>query len=152
MVVLDDDLDIFVANRDGGGLTPIASDPDLFEFAISFTPDGESITFVWCRLFPVVGLGLLPSARLPPGGPCRPAWGALMKTERYRHSARQRKKIETPFGDLLAATNLMNRYQISLWAKAAMASGPSGGFSGHVREDIERNTKEFIVDWTLDQQ
>ncbi len=46
MVVLDDDLDIYVANRDGGGMTPIASDPDLFEFAISFTPDGKSITFV----------------------------------------------------------------------------------------------------------
>ncbi len=45
-VVLDDDLDIFVAARDGSGMTPIASDPDLFEFAISFTPDGESITFV----------------------------------------------------------------------------------------------------------
>ncbi len=46
IVVLDNDLDIFVANRDGSGMRPIASDPDLFEFAISFTPDGESITFV----------------------------------------------------------------------------------------------------------
>ena len=46
MIVLDDDLDIFVANRDGSGVRPIADDPDLFEFAISFTPDGESITFV----------------------------------------------------------------------------------------------------------
>ena len=46
MIVLDNDLDIFVANRDGSGVRPIASDPNLFEFAISFTPDGESITFV----------------------------------------------------------------------------------------------------------
>ena len=45
-VVLDDDLDISVANRDGSDLRPIAADPDLFEFAISFTPDGKNITFV----------------------------------------------------------------------------------------------------------
>ena len=45
-VVLDDDLDISVANRDGSDLRPIASDPDLLEFAISFTPDGKNITFV----------------------------------------------------------------------------------------------------------
>ena len=45
-VVLDDDLDISVVNRDGSGFRAIAGDPDLFEFAISFTPDGENITFV----------------------------------------------------------------------------------------------------------
>ncbi len=45
-VVLDNDLDISVVNRDGSGWKPIAGDPDLFEFAISFTPDGRSITFV----------------------------------------------------------------------------------------------------------
>ena len=43
-VVFDDDLDISVANRDGSDVTPIASDPDLFEFAISITPDGKNIT------------------------------------------------------------------------------------------------------------
>lgn len=45
-IVLDNDLDIFVANPDGSDLVAVADDPDLFEFAISFTPDGESITFV----------------------------------------------------------------------------------------------------------
>ncbi len=45
-IVFDNGLDIFVANRDGSGLTPIASDPNIFEFAISFTPDGKKITFV----------------------------------------------------------------------------------------------------------
>ena len=45
-VVLDDDLDIALVNRDGSGFRAIAGDPDLFEFAISFTPDGENITFV----------------------------------------------------------------------------------------------------------
>ena len=45
-IVLDNDLDIFIANPDGSGLEPIADDPDLFEFAISFTPDGEAIIFV----------------------------------------------------------------------------------------------------------
>ena len=45
-VVLDDDLDISVANRDGSDFRPIANAPDLFEFAISFTPDGKNITFV----------------------------------------------------------------------------------------------------------
>ncbi|MEE8225866.1 MAG: hypothetical protein V3R30_03525 [Kiloniellales bacterium] len=46
IVVLDNDLDIFVANRDGSDMRPVASDPNLFEFAISFTPDGKNITFV----------------------------------------------------------------------------------------------------------
>ena len=45
-VVLDNDLDIFVANRDGSDLIPIANNPDLFEFGVSFTPDGKKITFV----------------------------------------------------------------------------------------------------------
>lgn len=45
-IVLDNDLDIFVANPDGSNLVAVADDPDLFEFAISFTPDGEAITFV----------------------------------------------------------------------------------------------------------
>ena len=46
MVVLDDDFDIFVANADGSGIKPVAADPEIFEFAISFTPDGKNITFV----------------------------------------------------------------------------------------------------------
>ena len=45
-IVLDDDLDISLANRDGSDVRPIASEPHLFEFAISFTPDGKHITFV----------------------------------------------------------------------------------------------------------
>lgn len=45
-IVFDDDFDIFTVNSDGTKLTPVANDPDIFEFAISFTPDGNSITFV----------------------------------------------------------------------------------------------------------
>ncbi len=45
-IVFDNGLDIFIANPDGSKLTPIASDPNIFEFAISFTPNGKKITFV----------------------------------------------------------------------------------------------------------
>ena len=45
-IVFDNDFDIFTVNPDGNELNPIANDPDIFEFAISFTPDGKAITFV----------------------------------------------------------------------------------------------------------
>ena len=45
-IVFDNDLDISTANADGSAFQPVADDPDLFEFAISFTPDGKNITFV----------------------------------------------------------------------------------------------------------
>jgi len=45
-IVVDNGLDIFIANPDGSALKPIADDPNIFEFAISFTPDGKKITFV----------------------------------------------------------------------------------------------------------
>jgi len=45
-IVFDNDFDIFTANSDRSGLKPIANDPDIFEFAISFTPNGKEITFV----------------------------------------------------------------------------------------------------------
>ena len=45
-IVFDNDLDISTANADGSAFQPVADDPDLFEFAISFTPDGSNITFV----------------------------------------------------------------------------------------------------------
>jgi len=45
-IIFDNDFDIFIAGPDGSGLKSIADDPDIFEFAISFTPDGENITFV----------------------------------------------------------------------------------------------------------
>ncbi len=46
IMVLDNDFDIFVANADGSGIKPVAADPKIFEFAISFTPDGKNITYV----------------------------------------------------------------------------------------------------------
>lgn len=45
-IVFDNDFDIFTVNADGSELIPVANDPDIFEFAISFTPDGNNITFV----------------------------------------------------------------------------------------------------------
>ncbi|MDA2922479.1 hypothetical protein MYX07_04415 [Patescibacteria group bacterium AH-259-L07] len=45
-IVFDNDLDIFIVNSDGSEFKPIANDKDIFEFAISFTPDGKAITFV----------------------------------------------------------------------------------------------------------
>lgn len=45
-VVFDNDFDIFIANSNGSGVMPVANDPNIFEFAISFTPDGNNITFV----------------------------------------------------------------------------------------------------------
>ena len=45
-IVFDNDFDIFTAGPDGSGLKSVADNPDIFEFAISFTPDGENITFV----------------------------------------------------------------------------------------------------------
>ena len=45
-IVFDNDLDISTENADGSAFQPVADDPDLFEFAISFTPDGKNITFV----------------------------------------------------------------------------------------------------------
>ncbi len=45
-IVVDNDLDIFTANPDGSEFKPIANDPDIFEFAVSFTPDGKKINFV----------------------------------------------------------------------------------------------------------
>lgn len=45
-IVLDNDLDIYVANADGSDLTAVANDSDLLEFAVSFTPDGQAITYV----------------------------------------------------------------------------------------------------------
>ena len=45
-IVFDNDLDIFVASPDGSNLQPVANDANLLEFAISFTPDGQAITFV----------------------------------------------------------------------------------------------------------
>ena len=45
-IVFDNDLDISTANADGSAFQPVADDPILFEFAISFTPDGRNITFV----------------------------------------------------------------------------------------------------------
>lgn len=45
-IVFDNGVDIFIANQDGSEIKPIASDPNIFEFAISFTPDGKEITFV----------------------------------------------------------------------------------------------------------
>ncbi|MCH8905918.1 MAG: PD40 domain-containing protein [Candidatus Heimdallarchaeota archaeon] len=45
-VVIDDGDDIFIANIDGSHLTPIADDPNIFEFAASFSPDGTEIAFV----------------------------------------------------------------------------------------------------------
>lgn len=43
-VVFDNGEDIYIADEDGSNQMPLADDPDLFEFAVSFTPDGE-ITF-----------------------------------------------------------------------------------------------------------
>ena len=43
-VVFDDGADIYIADEDGTNLLALADDPDLFEFAVSFAPDGE-ITF-----------------------------------------------------------------------------------------------------------
>ena len=45
-IVVDNDLDIFTANPDGSEFKPIANDPDIFEFAVSFVPDGKKINFV----------------------------------------------------------------------------------------------------------
>lgn len=45
-IVFDNDFDIFVANSDGSDLKAVADDPNVFEFAVSFTPDGRTITFV----------------------------------------------------------------------------------------------------------
>ncbi|MCH8035472.1 MAG: PD40 domain-containing protein [Bacteroidetes bacterium] len=45
-IVFDNDFDIFIANPDGSELEPIANGLDIFEFAVSFTPDGKAITFV----------------------------------------------------------------------------------------------------------
>ncbi len=45
-IVVDNDLDIFTANPDGSEFKPTANDPDIFEFAVSFTPDGKKINFV----------------------------------------------------------------------------------------------------------
>jgi len=42
-VVFDNDFDIFIMDSDG--VKPLAQDPDIFEFAVSFSPAGE-ITFV----------------------------------------------------------------------------------------------------------
>lgn len=45
-VVIDNGDDIFAANIDGSNLTPIADDPDIFEFASSFSPDGTEIAYI----------------------------------------------------------------------------------------------------------
>lgn len=45
-IVFDNDFDIFTTNSNGSELMMIANDSDIFEFAISFTPDGKAITFV----------------------------------------------------------------------------------------------------------
>ena len=45
-IVLDNDFDIFLADSDGRRIKLIANDPNLFEFATSFTPDGRNITYV----------------------------------------------------------------------------------------------------------
>ena len=45
-IVFDDDFDIFIVRLDGRALSPIANDPDIFEFASSFSPDGERLVFV----------------------------------------------------------------------------------------------------------
>ncbi|MFP6732212.1 MAG: hypothetical protein VB959_00030 [Rhodospirillales bacterium] len=45
-IVLDNDFDIFLADPAGVRIRPIANDPDLFEFATSFTPNGRHITYV----------------------------------------------------------------------------------------------------------
>ncbi len=43
-IVFDNGSDIFIADEDGSNLQALADDPDLFEFAVSFAPNGE-ITF-----------------------------------------------------------------------------------------------------------
>lgn len=45
-VIFDNDFDVFAANIDGSDLKPVANNPDIFEFASSFSPGGQKVAFV----------------------------------------------------------------------------------------------------------
>ena len=52
----------------------------------------------------------------------------------------------------LDATAISKLVQIRLWEVGGMSWGPQNTFPSRIRQEIEDMTKEFVVDWTLDQQ
>lgn len=50
------------------------------------------------------------------------------------------------------ATGLRKTFTLTLWEEDGLLWGPAEGFARRVRQKIEDLTKQFVVDWTLDQQ
>ena len=49
-------------------------------------------------------------------------------------------------------TRLRKTVTLTLWEEEGLLWGPAEGFARRVRQKIEDLTKEFVIDWTLDQQ
>ena len=52
----------------------------------------------------------------------------------------------------LNGTQLERFIKIQLWERNRMIWGPKDEFATQIRDAIEELTKEFVVEWTLDQQ
>ena len=60
--------------------------------------------------------------------------------------------IAQPQSVTLDSTGLHKIPDIRLWGNSALSIGPADGFDRRIREMIEDMAKDFVVDWTLDQQ
>ena len=52
----------------------------------------------------------------------------------------------------LAVTNLNKLVRVELWSNDGIVFAPVGALGFTLRDSIERMVKDFVVDWTLDQQ